>query len=496
MKDVYSYVSTRTGCDPVPTLFLCAPSEAVTTLPEAEQYAESSGWKQQAEAMAAVLLVPVPDPSWEEESTDLLFDLYLQRKGSFRAPSGESIPGRDGALWLWETVIYGVGYGDGARFLGNSVVAHPNFFAATALIGKGADRMGPGEELSDHWLVPAPKDYGVRNREVPVAMDLYGKELSLDRTEEYFLSAGPEARIRRFPEIDVYAETIVETLFATTIRWKNSPDGTLATYCGRKSFEEEGRYHHRVVSSETQEYPYAWYLPEGTSENGRKDLSVVFNIHGRGEPAWMFAEKNGWQDLADETGEFLVVTPDSAGNIWTIDRDYDALALILQDLAGQVDFDEERVYVTGFSNGAVFTAQQATTHPELFAAVSPWNGPFIDRFVYEPGFPETGYIMPCFVMLGDSDEKASWDCPERLAELELLRTADHCLPEPAEHLCHGRFDTTLYKNEEGVPLLGFTVMKNMPHGAIVEQSRAAWDFMKRFRRPKGQKEVCYERDSV
>ena len=37
-------------------------------------------------------------------------------------------------------------------------------------------------------------------------------------------------------------------------------------------------------------------------------------------------------------------------------------------------------------------------------------------------------------------------------------------------------------------------MKNMPHGAIPEQSRAAWEFLRHFRRPAGSRQVEYLTD--
>ena len=47
-----------------------------------------------------------------------------------------------------------------------------------------------------------------------------------------------------------------------------------------------------------------------------------------------------------------------------------------------------------------------------------------------------------------------------------------------------RFDTWIYNNASGEPRVAITVMKNMPHGTIWEETAAAWDFMKRFRRKK------------
>lgn len=492
----YSYVSTRTGCDAVPTVFLCPPAADACSMESAEQFAEASGWKQKAEEMAAVLIVPLVPRGWEQETDDLLFDLYRSEKGGFKAPSGESLPGRDGALWLWETILYGVGYDDGAQFLGNTIVAHPNFLAAAALVRKGPERFAAADAPSDHWLVPDASDYNLKNWQIPVAVDLYGNDVTLRRALCSFRKYDYRSRVRTIDDPDPAPEFIFRMLFDTTVRWKNGPDGTLATYCGRTAFEQGRQYQHYLVSVDGQDYPYAVRLPKKTKPEDTGKLAVVLNLHGRGEPAWLFAEKNGWHTLSDETGEFLVVTPDSAQNMWFLDRDYGALEAILADLKTHFDYDETRVYVTGFSNGAVFTAQQATTHPQLFAAASPWNGPFIDRFVYDPAFPESGYEMPFFIMVGDSDDKAPAVGEVREAELDLVLRANHCRTEPVSHEVHDRFDTKIYENENGVPMAGFTVMKNMPHGAITEQTRAAWDFMKHFRRMSGEKEVRYERDDV
>lgn len=37
-------------------------------------------------------------------------------------------------------------------------------------------------------------------------------------------------------------------------------------------------------------------------------------------------------------------------------------------------------------------------------------------------------------------------------------------------------------------------MKNMPHGAIREQSRASWEFLRHFRRPEGSLVIEYLAD--
>lgn len=133
VQDAYIYISTKTCADPVKTIFLCAPGEYAVSVGQAEEFAEKSGWKQQVEDDASVLIVPVVS-DWSKADRDLIPKLYQKYKTKCKAPSGVSIPGRDGALWLWEVAIYLVGYQDGADFAGDTLVKHPNYFAASALV--------------------------------------------------------------------------------------------------------------------------------------------------------------------------------------------------------------------------------------------------------------------------------------------------------------------------------------------------------------------------
>ena len=57
-----------------------------------------------------------------------------------------------------------------------------------------------------------------------------------------------------------------------------------------------------------------------------------------------------------------------------------------------------------------------------------------------------------------------------------------------------RFRTWSWNNAQGRERLAITVMKNMPHGAISEESRFAWEFLKRFRRRAGEKKVLFVKE--
>lgn len=518
----YSYISTKAAWDCIQTIFLCAPGKYTKDTASAEKFSEISGWKKTAEEHSAVLIVPLAEEGWNKQDLSWIPAFYELHKNDFHAPGGVSIPGRDGVLWLWETMIYLAGYEEGADYVANVLTAHPGFFAASLIVnGKLTDSSYADEEAA-HWFVRHPFDYHTVNRQIPSAVWLAGVQDA--GTEEYFrIAAGadetssengvsvffnkenPAQAVRISAEIPK-AEIVMSTFFGHTLRWKNSPDGELRNYLGEKDYGASERFVHYQVTVNGLTYPYTVYLPEGYTKENMPVLPVVFSIHGRGEPTWVFAEKNGWHALADEIKEFYVVFPDSPFNIWQIGRDKDAIRAILEDVCTNYRTDRSRVYLSGFSNGAIFTCQQATAFPQLFAAASPWNGPGIeacramniDSYVYEERFIDSGFEMPFWICVGDSDGKAA---ANREDELDIILPANHLSRESEEirraeyytkekgYAQGDRFFSRVFRDENGTVKTGLTVMKNMPHGAIWDESRAAWEFMKQFRRAEGQKHV-------
>jgi poly(3-hydroxybutyrate) depolymerase len=537
--EIFSYVSNHANTyTPAKTIFVCAPDCFVRSRESVKAFAERSGWFSLAESDGAVLVMPVAENGWEKESPRMIWEIYDETRKKFRSKNNDSIPGREGLVWCWETLVYLVGYGEGAVFAGNAAVATPNRFAGIALVEGVPNDYSPQSEPSDHWLVGTADDYSVTNRELPVCLWMFGKdENDMQETLSYFSASNQitapakaenvggirtkvyqnsvetawQIRISAGDFLDdpSLSATIMEHLFSCFIRWKNSPDGTLKPYLSRQAFYASERYTHDSVMLNGIEYPFHVYLPEGMNAKDARSLPVVFSVHGRGEPAWIFATKNGWDRLADETKEFLLVLPDSPQNIWTPERDADVFGCIISRLYETYGIDRTRVYLTGFSNGGIITRQVANLHPEQFAAISPWNAPFVDSFEQ---LLSSGYEIPCFICAGDSDEKVPlWDELDSL--LENMLKANRCALKEAqvrdpmkfipdcvrtgENYYTGengytdgeRFKTYLYNNSDGHPRVGFTLMKNMPHGAVYDESRAAWAFLKHFSRPEGSAKV-------
>lgn len=588
---LYFYVSTKAACDPVKTIYLCAPEPEAATVESAKRFAEAAGWQALAEENAAVLVVPAAPSGWAAQPPSLFQELFRETRNRFKAPAGESIPGLNGVLMCWEPIIYGVGYAEGAKFLGNSLTNYPNTFAAAALVGGGPDSDGAGDLPSNHWLVDEVSGgYSRRNRDIPVHVWLFpdgpwgqecepergpgrkrepgpGSERELGREPGLGRERGPECEckpwqaladaaklfvdwnriaappittnVRGLPcrlwrsdancadQVRLFdgtfcgerelARLIMEECFNHVVRWKDGPDGKLALVDSRAEFYRDPRFIRRTIITESGSYDYFVHLPEGMSAGDAAGLPLVFTVHGRGEPAWMFTTKNGWDRLADETREFVLVSPDSEGNVWFLDRDSQAFAEIVEDMVRTYQIDASRVYLTGFSNGGMITREVGMLYPQLFAAISPWNAPRQDTVTMHRGgrgdqeqlgeeiaavaetFLNGGWQLPCAFVYGDSDNKAPASGNLLLGTFlrangcnevpdEVWRGASHYPPE-AGYAEGDRLTVRAFCGPDGTVRVTETIVRDMPHGAMFEESRAVWEFLKPFYRRPGETEV-------
>ncbi|MGN0977273.1 MAG: alpha/beta hydrolase family esterase [Faecousia sp.] len=554
----YSYTSTLADWDPVKTIFLCPPAACCTTPEDAEKYALRSGWRAVAEENKCLLIVPLTDGSWSRLPDDHLMALYNRIKNNVPARQGKSIWGRSGTLWCWEILLFAVGYEDGAEYVSRVQVAMPGFLAASALVNGYTADTSAGARLSNHWLVPNPsKDYQKRNCEIPVQTWLYTDrpeacrplteywnqvnqtDRALEETVEgllsnvAFSSRDPAHQVRiftgEFQAEPGLARHILRNCFSHVVRWKNGPDGTLSQVPSREEFYTDPSRLRRTIGNRGNRYDYFLHLPAGKTPEDVSGLPLVVSVHGRGEPAWMYSNKNGWESLADETGAFVTLTPDSPGNIWFRTRDAEIFPRMIESALQEFSLDPERIYLTGFSNGGTMTRELSFLYPELFAAVSPWNGPGMDTSAmletdssrlpncvlpqlkgYVDAALEKQWQIPIFMYYGDRDIGIGLESnlllsaylqangctvlPDQTCPVGYRPDGEATAKDAYANLPEGdRFHTYSYLGRNGYPMVCVTVMKNMPHGAIREQSRVAWEFLKHFRRPAGSKTVTYER---
>ncbi len=524
------YVSTQAGIGPVRTIFVCADDGAAKDAEELAQFAEHSGWREIAEEAGAVLVLPLAEGGWEAQPAGLLPDLYQETKDSFEVrDGGEALWGRNGKLWCWETLVFVVGYGTGAVFAGNSVLAHPGFAAASALCGGVPTDFSHGEERSEHLFVrKVSDDYGMRKKNVPVALGIIDvPDTDYQKVRAYFpgLRASNDypaglVWINFKPSSDIKKKNRVlyNMIFRNRIRWNDGPDGSLAFWEEIGDFEQNEAWINHSLWSKGEKVDYFVHLPDGKTKKEAKGLAVVFSLHGRGEPAYMFAQKQGWDFVCDEMQDFLLVVPDSPGNIWFLERDGKVFKKMIRELERTYGIDTERVFLTGFSNGAVMTREMAWYAPELFAGVAMWGGAGYDTSALQKNpdcllqagcsgearalaqrFSEEGWQMPAAFFYGDNDPVAG---PDTDGSLPLFLRANGCkeTPDlvydgeenriPSRHCMQkSRFAAQVYGDVDGKERVLRVLMKNMPHGAIMDESFYCWEFLRKFRRKKGERQV-------
>jgi polyhydroxybutyrate depolymerase len=148
---------------------------------------------------------------------------------------------------------------------------------------------------------------------------------------------------------------------------------------------------------------------------------LVMMLHGAGGNADHVARAYGWRELADRAG-FIAVFPegtrrdsaeaadwamtnprlwnDGSGRGFAGRRKVDDigyLAAVLDDVARRCNVDADRVYCTGFSNGASMTFHAGVALSDRFAAIAPISG---HLWLADPK-PKSP--RPMFFLTGDAD---------------------------------------------------------------------------------------------
>ena len=110
-------------------------------------------------------------------------------------------------------------------------------------------------------------------------------------------------------------------------------------------------------------------------------IPLVFSFHGRGDDAQNFQHTNlhvAWREAVVVYFQGLSTRDGLTG--WQVergqdgDRDLKLVDAALTSLRAKYNIDENRIYATGFSNGAMFTYLLWAERPQVFAAYAPVAG--------------------------------------------------------------------------------------------------------------------------
>lgn len=163
------------------------------------------------------------------------------------------------------------------------------------------------------------------------------------------------------------------------------------------------------IAEDGTEFPYMVFIPE--DYDAAESYEVEFVLHGgvgRPKPG---AGENFWQRSFDRIGQEdrITVVPSSwAERFWWHDSQADNLVAILRELKQQYNIDENRVTLTGISDGGTGAYFFAFKQPTEWAAFLPYIGhPGVLRNPQSGGgfrlYFENLMGKPLFIVNGEND---------------------------------------------------------------------------------------------
>ena len=120
--------------------------------------------------------------------------------------------------------------------------------------------------------------------------------------------------------------------------------------------------------------------------NTPKGAPLVIACHGANQSADWHDEHSQWRAVAD-TAKFVLVFPDGINKFWDIsgNSDINFILAIIDKMKEKHDISTNKVYLTGFSMGGMFTYHCANRIPDRIAAFVPVSGyPMGDKSAYGP----------------------------------------------------------------------------------------------------------------
>ncbi len=148
---------------------------------------------------------------------------------------------------------------------------------------------------------------------------------------------------------------------------------------GPSKYQQPGDYS-ESLDVEGTERTFLLHVPPSYQPDS--PIPLVFNLHGRTDTAVRHQDMTQLNAKADQAG-FVIVAPqaiDEPPTWWGAvpteigDPDMDFIDALLALLQAELNIDPQRIYATGFSNGASFANRLACSRSEIFAAVAPVSG--------------------------------------------------------------------------------------------------------------------------
>jgi len=212
---------------------------------------------------------------------------------------------------------------------------------------------------------------------------------------------------------------------------------------------------------------------------------LMISMHGMNQDIAFQQNQTKWEQVAKDNN-FVVVYPGGINNSWDISgtRDIEFVLAIIEEMSKRYDIDRERVYLSGFSMGGMFTYHAATKIADKIAAFAPVSG-------YLMGGPNTKSSRPIPIIHthGTTDDVVAYSGVSTCLNAWIKRngcptTAQVTQPYPADK---SSSNGTKYYWGPGIDSVEIVLLSlkggghthtNNPGG--VHTSQEIWNFCKKY----------------
>jgi polyhydroxybutyrate depolymerase len=159
-----------------------------------------------------------------------------------------------------------------------------------------------------------------------------------------------------------------------------------------------------------------YYVHLPLSYKGKQAAPLVLAFHGSGATGKDLAQQSHLNDVSD-AGGFIVVYPDGYQQQWADGRgttppeqagvdDIGFVSALIDKLAGELAVDKNRVYVTGLSNGGIFSHRLACELANKITAIASVSGTMAENTSArcQPARP-----VPVVLFMGTNDSSVPFE---------------------------------------------------------------------------------------
>ncbi|MFA6504822.1 MAG: PHB depolymerase family esterase [Treponemataceae bacterium] len=481
---------------------------------------EKSGWKEIADAGGMILIVAeTVDKKWKADRDlaylDKLYSVSHVRNW-YNVQKGNN---------------YLVAYGDGSSVAQSWAMKTPANFCSFATFGDfsvGADFMKKaGDAPSELKYIPmkevpmpvwmfVPKmtadvkavlDYWKYSNKATGDMlsDANATGIFLAKTngidtlidEQDYLAQTRYTVVKDASALNPKRTAIVWKFLSSVIRPVALANGDLRA---ARSTEEWGAVKKTIVVDGITRY-WIEFVPKTLRKTADGVAPLVVYCHGNNNTAEAIVDRTEIFKCAAERGVIVAVPTGALYNDlkqmpnprWNLEEkadewnDYSFIREMVKDVTSRLPVDKSRIYLSGQSYGSMATMAFSLRMNDIFAAGASTAAFVIgdDRLLYKSPKILQGNKTPIFLILGEKDMPPFLNPAD--TELNMSYWIDRnkvgAYDSPVGKYKDGRYNITVWANQDGVPLVQFAKVDEKPHTPLPMDNFIMYDtYLSKFSR--------------